>query len=89
MRRGDIDASLADLARLHAEDDDTRAADLVLQVIETLSPAEGANLRRELDAIAHRPLPLRGYRFESGTPRPYRPRDLAWSIVDAALEVAR
>ncbi|MFN7955630.1 MAG: hypothetical protein U0610_28205 [bacterium] len=86
MRAADIDASLADLARLHAEDDDAAATEVVLQVVEERSAASGATLRRELAAIRKRPAVPKPYRFENGAPRPYRPRDLDWALVEAAAE---
>ncbi len=88
MRNTDIDASLADLGRLHALDDDAAATELVVQVAEERSATAGTVLRHVVDSILTRSEPLRPYRFATGSPRPYRPRDLDWTLVRAAARRA-
>jgi hypothetical protein len=91
LRAADIDASLADLARLATPAGDARTADAAVAALELRQPVAAATLRAELRAL--RPAtPLRPFHLApNGAIEALRPRTLDWPLVAAALvqEVSR
>jgi len=80
MRRADIDGALGDLARLHAAAGDGTAAEVATRLLEDRGAANAAKVRADVEASL-KPVPPPSYRMSNGQPRPYRPRDLDWSLV--------
>jgi hypothetical protein len=85
IARAEIDAALADMARIAA-----RAEDAVLRdtAMAALIDRKRRTSRRSAPSCASwacprgRPQP---FRVVSGVPAPYRPRDLNWGVVAAVL----
>ncbi|MBK7976467.1 MAG: hypothetical protein IPK07_25415 [Deltaproteobacteria bacterium] len=90
QRKTEIDASVADLARLHAAAGDDSATDLAMQVLEERDAALAVKVRAALAEARVRTAPLPTYRLQNAVPRPYRPRDLDWAVVNlVATEAPR
>ncbi len=85
MPAADVRAALADLARLQGGAEPA-AADAALAALEDRSPSEGKELRAEIARLAARSGPPAPYRLLDGRPEPWRPRDLAWSVLETALD---
>ncbi len=85
MPAADVRAALADLARLQGGAEPA-AADAALAALEDRSPSEGKELRAEIARLAARSGPPAPYRLVDGRPEPWRPRDLAWSVLETALD---
>jgi len=82
MPRAEIDATLADLMRLAPPG----GVESLHAQLEDRDAARARALREELrqrDGARQAPSP---FRIAEGKPAPYRPRDLSWSVVMAALD---
>ncbi|PYQ22323.1 MAG: hypothetical protein DMF79_06175 [Acidobacteria bacterium] len=79
----EIQGVLADLARLAVRTG--QRAEAAVAVLEDSKREEAAKLRAELRELEKPAGPPKPYRLEAGRPAPYRPRDLDWSTVSAAL----
>ena len=79
----EIQGVLADLARLAVRTG--QRAEAAVAVLEDVKREEAAKLRAELRELEKPAGPPAPYRLEAGRPSPYRPRDLDWSVVAAAL----
>lgn len=83
-RTPDINAALADLARLSSRaGDDQQARAYASLLAERKAPGLAA-LRTEL--ALDRPAKSEGYHLVNGRPTPIRPRDLTWAMVDDLLK---
>jgi hypothetical protein len=82
FRAAEIDAALADLARISSRTDDARSAEALLadRRAAGLTP-----LRAELRA-RNSPAAPAAFRLDQGRPRPWRPRDLDWSVVGQVVD---
>jgi len=79
----EIQGALADLARLAIRTG--QRAEAAVAALEDLKPEEATRLRAELRDLEKPAGPPAPYRQEAGRPVPYRPRDLDWPVVSAAL----
>ncbi len=84
-------SALADVVRIFDRAGQARSADGILAHLEDRSPDETRKLRAELARESRGLRPVATYRMEAGEPKPYRPRDVDWTLVSAVLaaEVAR
>jgi hypothetical protein len=85
FRAAEIDAALADLARILSRAGDSRNADALLSVLADRRAVGLARLRAELLAQASSPAPA-AFRLDQGRPRPWRPRDLDWAVVGRVVD---
>jgi hypothetical protein len=81
--KGEIDSALADMARIAAKGA-PRVADSALLALDLRNPDLARAARIEIRAGSKPPNPP-GYRMVSGTPAPYRPRDLGWPLLQAIV----
>ena len=79
----EVQGVLADLARLAVRTG--QRAEAAVAVLEDSKREEASKLRAELRELEKPAGPPKPYRLEAGRPAPYRPRDLDWSAVSAAL----
>lgn len=86
FRAAEIDAALADLARILSRAGGSRNADALLRVLADRRAVGLAPLRAELLAQASPPAAPAAFRLEEGRPRPWRPRDLDWSVVGRVVD---
>ncbi len=82
--RKDVDAALADLARILGAAGDAGAAQTALAVLSDRGAAGLADLRAAL-VTAQAPEPPRAFRVADGQPAPWRPRDLTFRLVADVL----
>jgi hypothetical protein len=82
MGRAEIDATLADVAHLAAN---PASREAVIAQLEDRDPARARAVRAELQERDRPEGPPPAFRMVNGWPTPYRPRDLDWSVVTAAL----
>ncbi len=80
--RAEVDSALADVARIAASGGPPRASDSALAALDLRSPDLARAVRLEIRARS-KPAAPPGYLVVSGTPAPYRPRDLGWPLVQA------
>jgi hypothetical protein len=85
-RRADIDAALADMGRIAAPSGWDNLRRDVLALLVDRRAAGLKELRAELAGEAPPEATPAPFRLVDGQPRPYRPRDLDWSIVSAVLQ---
>jgi hypothetical protein len=86
FRSVDVNAALADVARLAASTGEAQTSDALLSVLAERRAPGLVELRAE---IASRKTPQAApaaFRLEGSAPRPWRPRDLDWSLVARILE---
>jgi hypothetical protein len=90
FRRADVDAAVADVARIAAPASSAALREAAVALLEDRNPDTARALRREL-ARQDQAEPPRAFRLVQGRPAPYRPRDLDWSVVmlAVALEESR
>jgi hypothetical protein len=74
------------MALVFAANGEAGPASAVLAAVEDRAPAQAAQLRAEMAKVAAPAGPPRSYRLVDGKPAPWRPRDLDWSAVEAALD---
>ncbi len=85
IARAEIDAALADMARIAARAEDAVLRDTAMAALIDRKASNLKPLRAELRVLGlpeGQPLP---FRVVSGVPAPYRPRDLNWGVVSAVL----
>jgi len=86
LRSAEVVAAARDMALVFAAGGETAPASAVLAAVEDRAPAQAGELRAEMARLAAPPGPPRSYRLVDGQPAPWRPRDLDWSAVEAALD---
>ncbi len=79
----DINAALADVARIAFKNDDATALQSAFQALSDRHAPNAKALRAELVAPATK---AEGYRIVDGRPAPIRPRDLTWSLLASVLQ---
>ncbi len=79
----EIRGVLADVARIAARTG--QRTEPAVAALEDTKPGEAAKLRAELREMEKPTSPPAPYRLDAGRPVPYRPRDLDWPVVAAAL----
>jgi hypothetical protein len=86
FRAADIDAALADVARLATRGADATTSAAVLAVLDDRKAAGLVALRAELASLrGPEPAPA-AFRMDNGRPRPWRPRDLDFALVARVLD---
>lgn len=86
FRAADIDAALGDVARLATRGADAATSAAVLAVLDDRKAAGLVALRAELEALrGPEPAPA-AFRVDNGRPRPWRPRDLSFTVVARVLD---
>ena len=85
MASADVQAAMADLARIAAATGGGPRVEAAVSVLEDLGREQARALRTELRELEKPAGPPAPYRLEGGRPVPYRPRDLDWRTVAAAL----
>jgi hypothetical protein len=79
----EIQGALADVARIAARSG--QRTEPAVAALEDAKRDEAAKLRAELREMEKPASPPAPYRLDAGRPVPYRPRDLDWPVVAAAL----
>jgi hypothetical protein len=79
----EIQSALADVARIAARTG--QRTEPAVAALEDMRRDEAAKLRAELRELQKDTSPPLPYRLDAGRPVPYRPRDLDWPLVAAAL----
>jgi hypothetical protein len=79
----EIQGALADAARIAARSG--QRTEPAVAALEDAKRDEAAKLRAELREMEKPASPPAPYRLDAGRPVPYRPRDLDWPVVAAAL----
>jgi hypothetical protein len=79
----EIQGALADVARIAAGTG--QRTEPAVAALEDAKREEAAKLRAELREMEKATSPPAPYRLDAGRPVPYRPRDLDWPLVAAAL----
>jgi hypothetical protein len=86
FRRAEIDAALADVARIAARAGDPQATDAVLATLSERGAPDLVALRAETRAALRPNAAPRAFRITDGKPAPYRPRDLDWRVLTLVLD---
>ncbi len=84
MKSSDINAALADLARMAGRAGDEGQLNGTLRLLAERKAPNLKDLRAELTQIA--PPKQEAYRLVDGRPAPIRPRDLSWSLLAQVLK---
>jgi hypothetical protein len=85
IARPEIEAALADVARIAARAEDTALLETTMAVLIDRKAASVKALRAELRVLGRPDAPPQPFRVVGGVPAPYRPRDLNWALVAAIL----
>jgi hypothetical protein len=85
IARAEIDAALADMARIAARAEDAALRDTAMAALIDRKASTLKPLRAELRVLGLPDGPPQPFRVVSGVPSPYRPRDLNWGVVAAVL----
>jgi hypothetical protein len=85
IARTEIDAALADVARIAARAEDALLRDTAMAALMDRKASSLKPLRAELRGLGLPEGQPRPFRVVAGVPAPYRPRDLNWGVVAAVL----
>jgi hypothetical protein len=85
IARPEIEAALADVARIAARAEDATLLEGAMAVLIDRKAANVKQVRAELRVLGRPDAPPPAFRVTAGVPAPYRPRDLNWALVAAIL----
>jgi len=85
MPRAQVEAALADVARIAMRASDAALVERTLAVLIDRKASNVKAVRAELRDLGRPDAPPAPFRVTGGAAAPYRPRDLTWSVVSAVL----
>jgi hypothetical protein len=85
IARLEVDAALADVARIAAHAEDAALQESAMAVLIDRKAADVTAVRADLRILGRPEAAPPPFRVVGGVPAPYRPRDLNWALVAAVL----